>query len=375
MSIKVLIADDSSFQRQIIKSIIDAHEDIKVIGTARNGRDAIEKIGKYNPDVLILDLIMPEMDGFEAFKYLSEHYPIPTVILSALDPGSLDHAVQALLLGAVDYIQKPKADWQSELPEFKKQLIEKIILASYINKNYKMRHDTLLDALVEQKNIMGKIIKVDTSLVEKTIVKPKEERDISPIILKSNIIVIGASVGGPKTLKSILSTIPKDFSTPILVVQHMNEYFMKQFSHSLNDNCKVKVTLPKNGDKIEPNTIYLAPGGNHMEIAVNNNRPCVRTFRGEPVNFCIPSVDVLFFSAAKIYGEKAMGILLTGMGKDGVEGLRAIKEKGGRTITESKETSILYGMPKIAAETGAAQLIIPNYKVKECMVEFSRRNI
>jgi len=375
LPIKVLIADDSSFQRRIIKTLIDSHEDIEVIAIARNGREAIQKIGKHNPDVLILDLIMPEMDGFEAFEFLSEHYPIPTIIFSALDPRNLDYAVQALLLGAVDYIQKPEGDWKIELPKVKDQLIEKIILASNINKSYKMRHETFLDALVEHKNIMGKIIKVEPSKIEVPIVEPKEEKEYPLIKPKSNLIVMGASVGGPRTLKSILSTIPGDFSTPILIVQHMNDHFMKQFCNSLNSFCKIKVKIPKNGEIIKSNTVYLAPGGKHMEIIMKNNNPCIKTFKGEPVNFCIPSVDVLFFSAAKIYGQKVMGILLTGMGRDGVDGLRAIKEKGGRSITESKETCILYGMPKIAAETGAAELIIPNYKVKECMVKFSNRSI
>jgi len=375
LPIKVLIADDSSFQRRIIKTLLDSHEDIEVIAIARNGREAIQKIGKHNPDVLILDLVMPEMDGFEAFEFLSEHYPIPTIIFSALDPRNLDYAVQALLLGAVDYIQKPEGDWKTELPKVKDQLIEKIILASNINKSYKMRHETFLDALVEHKNIMGKIIKVEPSKIEAPTVKPKEDKEYPLIKPKSNLIVMGASVGGPRTLKSILSTIPGDFSTPILIVQHMNDHFMKQFCSSLNTFCKIKVKIPKNGEIIKSNTIYLAPGGKHMEIIIKNNNPCIKTFKGEPVNFCIPSVDILFFSAAKIYGKKVMGILLTGMGRDGVDGLRAIKDKGGRSITESKETCILYGMPKIAAETGAAELIIPNYKVKECMVKFSSRNI
>jgi two-component system chemotaxis response regulator CheB len=375
MSIKVLIADDSSFQRKLIKNMIDTHEDIEVIAIARNGRDAIEKIGKHNPDVLVLDLVMPEMDGFEAFEFLSEHYPIPTIIFSALDPRNLDYAVQALLLGAVDYIQKPEGDWKTELPKVKDQLINKIQIASNINQSYKMRHETFLDALIEKKNIMGKVIKIETSETEESAAIKKEEEKRPLIKPKSNLVVIGASVGGPRTLKAILSTIPKDFQPPILIVQHMNDHFMKQFCNSLNSFCKIDVKIPKNGEIIKSNTIYLAPGGKHMEIIMKGNKTCIKTFKGDPVNFCMPSVDVLFFSAAKIYGKNAMGILLTGMGRDGVDGLRAIKDKGGRAITESKETCILYGMPKIAAETGAAQLIIPNYKVKECMVKFSRRNV
>ena len=358
--IRVIIAEDSSFQRKIITGMIESQEDMEVVTTARNGRDALKKVEKYNPDVLILDLLMPVMTGLEAFEILSEHYPIPTIVFSALDPMTLDSGVQALLLGAVDYIMKPGGEWNIELPKFQEQLVEKIRIAYQIKSHYTMRRESFQNALTQQKTSITKVAK--TIPVVK-IEKPKPSR------VKTNLIVMGASVGGPKTLKSILKDIPENFPVPILLVQHMNTFFMSQFAQSLNNTCKVKVRIPSDGEPIKPNTIYLAPGGKHMEIVVKSGNPCFHTFKGEPVNFCIPAVDVLFSSAARIYKNRVLGVLLTGMGADGVNGLELIRKHGGKTIAESKETCVLYGMPKIAAERGVADLIVPNYEVKDYMIK------
>ena len=359
-AIRILVAEDSAFQRKIITGMINSQEGMEVIATARNGRDALEKVEKYNPDVLILDLVMPEMSGLEAFEILSEHYPVPTIVFSALDPKTLDSGVQALLLGAVDYIMKPGGEWNVEIPKFKELLIEKIILASTIKKNYTMRRESFQSAIIKQKGSLPIAEKFTPPVITKGVRPPR---------VKTNIIVMGASVGGPKTLKAILKEIPGNFTVPILLVQHMNAFFMNQFAQSLNSTCKIKVKIPSDGEQIKPNMIYLAPGGKHMEIVMEGGKPCFHTFKGEPVNFCIPAVDVLFLSAAKIYKNRTLGILLTGMGADGVDGLEEIKKHGGITIAESKETCILYGMPKIAAERGVADLILPNYEVKNFIMK------
>ena len=198
--------------------------------------------------------------------------------------------------------------------------------------------------------------------------------DLTPITItkvSTKIIVIGASVGGPRTLRTILSDVPRDFPAPVLVVQHLNHLFMRQFATSLKNICKVNVKIGLNYEEIKSGTIYLSPGDKHMQVTAKDNKPCVRTYEGEPVNFCRPSVDVLFYSTARVYKEKTLGILLTGMGRDGVDGLKAIKSRGGKTIAESKDTSVLYGMPKVAAETGAADLILPNYKIIDEMIKFT----
>ncbi len=368
MVIKLLIAEDSAFQRKIISEMLSDHPQIDVCAVARNGEQAIELIAKYNPDVLLLDLIMPKMDGLETFKYLSKHYPIPTIIFSALGPSTLDASVHALLLGAFDYIVKPKGIWKEEFPRFKAELIEKVLLASRVKKTYKTRRGALQKSILISKSVTKEVL--PTPLVSK---ETPLRKLISKVRLKTNIIVIGTSTGGPRTLRLILKDLPRDLPSPILVVQHMNEGFIKTFSKSLKNYCKINVKLAENDEKILPGNVYIAPGNKHVKIHVRQSIPCINTFKGQPVNFCIPSVDVLFLSAAKVYKNHTLGIILTGIGKDGAAGLKAIKNAGGSTIAESEETCIVYGMPKSAIKINAAKLVMSNYRIKNYIMKYASK--
>ncbi len=371
MPINVLIAEDSSFQRKVISEMISSHKDIVVVDMARNGIEVIEKVEKLDPDVLLLDLIMPEMDGLTAFKHIMQETPIPTIIFSVLDPKTMDDSVQALLMGAIDYIVKPGGLWKVELPKFREQLIEKIFLASKSKKGFK-KQILSVDKSGYDKIKTKEVIQYHAKELLSTDLLKTEV----PIISKgldSNVIVIGTSVGGPKTLKLILQKIPKDFSCPILMVQHLDTHFMIQFAQSLDQLCSIKVKIAENDEKIAPGVVYLAPGARHMKIVVKHNKPFVKIIDEPPINFCKPSVDPLFLSAAKVFKNRALGIILTGLGNDGVDGLEAIKLEGGRTIAESQETCVVYGMPKIAAERNAAQIILPNYKIAEYIIKFGRK--
>ncbi len=379
LSINVLIAEDSAYQRKVISEMLSEHESIHVIDVAKNGEEAIELVKKHQPDVLLLDLLMPRMDGLTAFKHIIENHPLPTIIFSVLDPNKLDNSIQALLLGAFDYIIKPGGLWKVELPKFKDQLINKVLLAyeskiSSLNSKLKFKVER---AILEYDKVKG--LAIERALAEGT---PSESQEIvektplySDVEISSKIIVIGTSVGGPKTLRSILRKVPRDFPVPILIVQHLDSFFMQQLAQSLDDLCEIKVKIAVNEELIQARTIYLSPGSHHMEVVKKGNRPYIRIFKGEAVNYCIPSVDVLFFSTAQIYGSNAMGIILTGLGEDGVAGLAAIKLAGGRTIAESQETSVVYGMPKVAAENGAANIIVPNYEVINYIMSFSNSTI
>ncbi|MBN1801174.1 MAG: chemotaxis-specific protein-glutamate methyltransferase CheB [Candidatus Lokiarchaeota archaeon] len=416
--IKVLIADDSAFLRKSIASILSEEKSIEIVDMAINGREAIEKVNKHHPDVLILDLLMPEMDGLEAFKHIMKDYPVPTIILSAVNPQNMDTSVQALLMGAFDYVIKPGGIGAKDLPRFREELRSKVLLASqsqitriYARKKERTRKTTLRQQLIDDTFEFGvylrdlkpieeeerKIIedaseksklKLWKKEKEKDKLEPKLTEEISPPLKKearmqkipsisssvenlqisrltNPIIVIGASVGGPKTVRTILKDMPRSLPVPILVVQHLSEFFLESFAMSLDAACKIKVKVAQNGEQILPGIAYISPGGKHMEITMKGNEPIIKIFEGEPVNFCIPSVDVLFFSAAKFFKRNTIGILLTGMGKDGVDGLGVIKNNGGITIAESEETSVLYGMPKFAKEQGVAKLVLPNYKISE----------
>lgn len=367
--IKVLIAEDSSYQRKIIADMLLSHKEISEVYKARNGREAIEKIEKFNPDVLILDLIMPEVDGFTVFEFLSEHYPIPTIIFSAKNPATLDESVQALLLGAFDFIIKPRGRWEVEFPKYKDKLISSVLYAARVKKTYEKRNVLIKKSIVKQDKIKLKKISHISKELE---VKPLKRQKISRPIFESNIIVIGTSTGGPKTLKSIIKEIPRNFPSPILIVQHMDAFFMEHFAKSLDDLCKIPVKIPEDGEKIRSGIIYLSPGEKHMKIDAKTNESYIKVFEDKPVNFSIPSVDVLFFSASKIYKNHTLGILLTGMGEDGAAGLEAIKKNGGKTIAESQETCILYGMPKAAIERRAASLILPSYQISSNMIKFAK---
>lgn len=375
MSIKVLIAEDSSFQRSLISKMISEHSKIEIVGVARDGMEAVEMVEKYRPNVLLLDIMMPKMDGLTAFKLIRKKHIIPTIIFSVLDPRTMDASVQALLLGAFDYIIKPGGVWKIELPKFKDQLISKVLLAYKSTNKVVDNENNLLtekfeikpDALLNERNSVD-LVEIEEDL-RKNVLKPLSDATSK---LKFNVIVIGTSVGGPKTLKLILKQIPKGFSCPILIVQHLDSYFMRKFADSLDELCKIDVKIAEDGEEINPGIVYLSPGDKHMKIIIKNNTPCLNTFKGEPINFCLPSIDPLFFSAARIFKNRAMGIILTGLGNDGVAGLEAIKLMGGKTIAESQETSVVYGMPKVAIEKGAAQIIVPNYQIKDYMIKHAK---
>lgn len=349
-------------------------EEIGNVEVARNGKETIEKIERINPDVLILDLMMPEIDGITVFKFLSEHYPIPTIIFSAHNPDTLEPSVQTLLMGAFDFISKPQGLWEEELPKYKEKLISSTLYAGKIKKTYETRNLLIKKSVAVDSSLDSYSKEFQAILNSKSqVVEVPKEQLVPRSKLQFNAIVIGTSTGGPKTLKSILKDIPKDFNTPILIVQHLDPYFMKELSKSLNQICNIEIKIPENGEKILPGKAYLSPGGKHMEVTLRNNIPCIKIFKGKAVNFCMPSVDVLFLSAAKVYKNHTLGILLTGLGEDGAVGLEAIKNEGGTTIAESEQTCIVYGMPKAAVKRGAASFIIPNYEIKNYMVRFASR--
>lgn len=446
MTIDVVIADDSAYLRRTISDILKEHDLINIVDYARDGIEAVKFVKKYSPDVLVLDLVMPKKNGLDAFKEIMKDHPTPTVILSAISPKNLDSSIQALLMGAFDYIIKPGGIGAKELPRFREELLAKVLLASQsqikkifkkdegiIRKSRFLRQDFVdqifdfgqyinrlkpiqeieetqsndsfeimkVKAILEDEIKLDKTeklssikVKIDPPILspdkvsikselKKDIIpiKPKKKQivstpDLSPVknvVITLNVIVIGASVGGPRTITTILKEIPRGFNAPILIVQHLSSHFTEAFADNLNLECDIKIKVASNGSHLQSGQVYIAPGDLHMEISVENRKPIISIYKGTPVNFCMPSIDVLFFSAAKIFRNRSMGILLTGMGSDGVEGLGAIKRVGGKTIAESEETSILYAMPKFATEKGFADVVLPNYKIAEQILDFINR--
>ncbi|MFX0021741.1 MAG: chemotaxis protein CheB [Candidatus Hermodarchaeota archaeon] len=375
----VLIASESPYRRTLLSEMLSSDKGIIVVDLARNEQEASNAIINKNPDILILDIEYKNKEWHSPFNFIIKQFNITTIVLTDIDPNKTDSLDIPLVLKFYDYIVKPEGIWKDVIPTIKDKLISKVILADIgkINKiDNKIRLISKNLFIQQSQKVKFKPKVISNKVLDDSVEQRSEDYflDLSPITIKkvpTKIIVIGASVGGPRTLRTILSDIPQNFPAPVLVVQHLNHLFMRQFATSLKNICKATVKIGMNNEEIKAGTIYLSPGDKHMQVIVKDDKPCIRTYEGEPVNFCRPSVDVLFYSTARVYKEKALGILLTGMGADGASGLKAIKQEGGRTIAESEETSILYGMPKAAAETGAADLILPNYKIVDEIIKFT----
>lgn len=389
MIIEVLICADMAYKRKALSTYISSNPGMVVVNIARNGIDAMKMVEKYLPNILIIDIKSENFDFLHDFRNLNEKISLPTIFV--LDPDDdvnlVGKKVVNLHFKEFYYVKKPEGRYDEQFQKIIGPLTDKILKITQrrFQKIEKKKGKLLKTLRLKEESFYYKrsplkyAIKQEPSLNDEVdaieIIKydTPDLASIDSIKLGTNIIVMGASVGGPNTFRNILKEIPSTFPSPILLVQHMDHFFMRQFAVSLKRDCNLLVKIPRNGEYVESNTIYVSPGGNHMELIVMNNKPAIRIFEGEPVNYCRPSVDVLFYSAAKVYKNHTLGILLTGMGKDGVEGLLEIKKMGGMTIAESEETSVLYGMPKIAAERNAAHLIIPNYQIKDYMIKFAKR--
>lgn len=322
MAIKLLIVDDSAFMRRVITDIVADIDMIEVVGIARNGKDALEIIPRLKPDVITLDIEMPILNGIETLKLIKERYDIPVIMLSSLT--GTDITIEALQIGAVDFIEKPK-DLNSDLNSFKSEIELKI--KSVACKDNSCREFTKKDV--------------------KTIPTTSINRDIEAV-------VIAASTGGPKALVYLISQLPRNINVPIFIVQHMPKGFTTSFASRLDNESKVKVVEAKDGMLIEKGVVYLAPGDYHMTL--ERNRIALNSL--DKLHGVRPAADYLFKSATELYGNKLLGIVLTGMGRDGSQGMVSIKNKGGYNIAQSEESCVVYGMPGSAVEKGVVDKIM-----------------
>lgn len=324
--IKVAVVDDSAFMRKVISDELNSQEEIDVVAKFRNGKELIEQFDKYKPDIITLDIEMPVMNGLETLKALKKYsIDCPVIMLSSLTSENSVHTLECLELGATDFIEKPGSNMLMNNDSFKNSLVEKIH-AIVLNKNR-----------LTKKNINK--------------VQYKDKKVVKSV----NAVVIGASTGGPRALQTVLTQIEKDIGVPIFVVQHMPRGFTKAFADRLNSICKLRVLEAEDGMKIEKNTIYIAQGGYHMVL--NNNRYI--SLNEDPSIWGVrPAVDKLFESASEVYGGNLLSVVLTGMGKDGAKGTEVIKDKGGITISEDESTCTIYGMPRMAYETGKVDMVL-----------------
>ncbi len=331
--IKVLIIDDSKLMQQILTEILSSDPEIQVIGCAGDAYIARDIIKKSNPDVITLDIMMPHMDGITFLKNLMRLHPMPVVMISSLTQSGNTFSLEALAIGAIDSIHKPS---QRELAskEYQNNLITVIKNAAVANvRPYIPRKISEPDHVYYQNKLLGNVI-----------------------------ITIGASTGGIEALESILVDLPKVLP-PIVITQHIKREFCNAFVSRINKLCSTTVCLGKNYEELLPGHAYIAPGDSHMVIDKQHNRFYCMLNNGPPLNGHKPSVDALFYSVAKKAGPHAIGIILTGIGTDGSEGLKAIHDAGGKTIAQNKESSVVWGMPGAAVKLEAADYILPLNKI------------
>jgi len=345
--IKVLIVDDSALVRQILTEILSSDRQIEVVGTAPDPIAARDKIKRLNPDVLTLDVEMPKMDGITFLNNLMRLRPMPVIMISSLTEKGADITLQALELGAVDFVEKPKIDVAHQLEAYTHEIIQKIKAAA----GAKIR--AIADKPLEH-------LKVAPKYSADAIIS--KNANIGSFKTTDKIIAIGASTGGTEAIKDVLVQMPAD-SPGIVITQHIPAQFSGPFANRMNGCTAMNVCEAKDGQQILPGHVYIAPGHSHLLVERDGARFICRLNDGPPVNRHKPSVDVLFRSVAQNVGANAVGAILTGMGDDGAKGLKEMLEAGAPTVAQDEKTSVVWGMPGEAVKLGAAQHILPLQKI------------
>lgn len=337
--IRVLVVDDSAFMRNAIAKMIATDSEFQVVGTARDGVEAVEKVLSLKPDIVTLDIEMPRMNGLEALRIIMDKHPVPVVVVSALTTEGAKETIEALELGAVDFIPKNLADLSINIFNIKDSLLKKLKLISRKRIDFKNRRHFSEEPLkIERKTFEGK--------------------------RRAAIVTIGASTGGPKVLQRVIPALPAEMPVPVVIAQHMPKEFTRVFAERLNQMSKLPVKEAEDGEPLAPATVYIAPGGRHLVIKKKSPLKITAQIKEDEVNVLYkPSVDLLFKSIADTYGGATIGVILTGMGQDGLEGARRIKEKGGYIIAQDEQTSIIYGMPKAVVEADLADKVLPEEQI------------
>lgn len=338
--IKVLIVDDSAFMRKALTSMLQEDPEIKVVGTARDGLEALQMIQELKPDIVTMDVEMPRMDGITALKEIMSKNPVPVIMVSSLTTEGAKVTLEALELGAVDFIPKNLSELSVNIVKIKGMLIDKI-------KTIARR-----GVVRRRPSIRASEPKVEVPKVEIPKARISSER-------KVGIVSIGTSTGGPKALQEIIPKLPKDFPVPIVIAQHMPPNFTKPFAERLNQLSQLSVKEAEEGETIKAGMVYVAPGRGHMRLKRRGIETYITISEDREEFIYRPSVDALMLSVAECFPGRSLGVILTGMGNDGAKGAKKIKETGGRVFAQNEETCVVYGMPRAVVEAGIADKIVP----------------
>jgi two-component system chemotaxis response regulator CheB len=340
--IKVFSVDDSALIRRLLSDMMDTHPDFELVGTASDGQSALERIALLHPDVITLDIQMPGMDGLETLKRIMTQMPTPVVMLSSYSKEGAEQTFQALDLGAVDFIAKPHPVFTSRIEDVRDQIFEKIRIAS---RTPVMRSDP--DGIEND----------SPARVEKRRPKVLKLKAGRPACV--NVVSIGVSAGGPKALMEIVPTLPQNIQAAFVIAQHMPPGFTGALAERLDSLSKIRVKEAKTGDLLSHGTALIAEGGRNLTVSNAGQDYYANVDRNVRISRFRPSIDQMMTSAAEHFRERTIGVIMTGMCSDGVEGVRAIKEKNGRVIAQDETTSAVYGMNRLAVQSGAVDRVVP----------------
>lgn len=340
-TIQVLVVDDSSFMRKSLSTMLTSDPRIAVAGMARNGEEAIQQVRTLNPDVVTMDVEMPGMNGIEAVRRIMAEHPVPIVMVSSLTTEGAGDTFQALEFGAVDYIPKQLDGVATNIVEIERELIDKIVAASQATGKLAIRRSS---------GPMAPIVKPAGGALSAHSVS---------VTRGNRIVAIGCSTGGPQALMEVLPNLPADFPAAIVIVQHMPKTFTKPFAERMNQICPLEVKEAVDGEEVRAGLVLIAPGG--LQFRVKKKTITTNIVSLSPnyeKHLHAPAADIMLQSVAALYGERGIGIILTGMGHDGLEGMKAIKASKGRTIVQDEKSCIVYGMPKAVVEAGCADKVV-----------------
>ena len=326
--LRVVVIDDSAYVRKVVREILSRSPFVEVVGTARDGREALDLVERLEPDVVTCDLIMPELDGVGFVREQMQRRPVPIIIMSIANETA-EAALTALDAGAIDFVQKPTALASEKIFEVSRELIEKVKAAGNI-------------AL----NRIAPAMPVQTAVKSEPAPKVVGNHSV-------DAVVIGISTGGPQALKRLIPQLPEDFPVPVLMVMHMPVGYTQMYAATLNEMSRLEVREAGDGDEIKPGRVFLAPAGRHLKVTRDSHGEIITQLDAKPFNMLHrPAVDVLFQSAAEVYGNRLLGVVMTGMGSDGKQGAAWIKSQGGLVFTEAESSCVVFGMPSVVTEAG-----------------------
>lgn len=338
MKIRVLVVDDSAFMRKVIADMISSDLFMEVVAVAKNGEEALQMITEHKPDVVTMDIEMPKMDGLTALKHIMENTPMPVIMLSSLTKSGAVETLKALDYGAVDFITKPTSLVKVSTPEVKEELLNKIRIASRIK--------------VTKPIYSPKVSRLN---VERPIIEKKSYSGSSKL---KKLIAIGTSTGGPRALQDVIPYLPKDIDAGILIVQHMPPGFTKSLAERLDGLSQVRVKEAEDGDVIRAGIAYLAPGDSHLKVTKQGGQYVIKLDNGDRVSGHKPSVDAMMYSIVELQENNVIGVIMTGMGADGADGVSKLKANRGYVIAQDEESCVVFGMPKSAIKLGVVDKVV-----------------